>query len=349
MTEEHPKVTIEQPKIYVTTIEDITAWSHDGSVKPRRDLSNIPDFPVEVLPIPMFGVNAKLENLPQMLRPLRVGDVLINQYPLYDEREYVLEMNRLLTLKGVKNVAWIHDIDKLRGLSDKVDTEILNTYDAYILPSLAMADYLEAQGVHVYGPDNAKLKGVINEMWDYLLDKPVESSLIPYKDRVLVYAGNLTQSKSSFLDNFPDINLNVYGANVDNRELTHDLVTYKGDFSPEEIPHEIRHGIGLVIDGDEDSAYRSYNAYNTPYKLSMYLSAGIPVIALEGSVAGDIIKKQGLGATIKELSESELRTAITYISNRQTNIRRKTKEYQKIVTQGINTRKSIMQVVPDYF
>jgi uncharacterized protein YacL (UPF0231 family) len=225
------------------------------------------------------------------------NDKIVFQYPLYHERisDYILSE---LDKKNVEKIVVIHDLESLR-LNSKEERAIaheisfLNRFDEVISHNNQMTKWLKNNGL---------VTKVTNlEIFDY--DNPFEGS-IKNKENKVSFAGNLV--KSTFLEKL-DVNtsFDVMGPNPTNNYPKN--ITYKGMFTPEEVPSELNGKYGLVWDGTSvntcDGLYGHYMKYNNPHKTSLYLSTGIPVIIWKKAAIAKFIEENKLGLTIDNLSD----------------------------------------------
>jgi hypothetical protein len=88
-------------------------------------------------------------------------------------------------------------------------------------------------------------------------------------------------------------------------KITSRNVKWGGEFSPEQIVLELKSDFGLIWDGDSinecDAILGSYLRYNNPHKFSLYMAAGIPVIAPANAAIGVLIKEHNVGILVESL------------------------------------------------
>lgn len=118
----------------------------------------------------------------------------------------------------------------------------------------------------------------------------------------VAFAGNL--SKSPFLNKLDEsshsYDLIVYGAPT----TTYKNNIYKGCVEPDILPKVIEGHFGLIWEGAyEVSLQNNYNRINNPHKLSMYIVAGLPIIAWKGSYAAKFAEEHKIGFGIDSLDE----------------------------------------------
>ena len=121
----------------------------------------------------------------------------------------------------------------------------------------------------------------------------------------ICFAGNL--NKAGFLRNLSlsKATLNVFGPNP--AESYGQNVSYRGQYSPDELPVHLAENFGLVWDGTTpttcDGLFGNYMKFNNPHKASLYLSSGIPVIIWRQAALADFIEKNKLGLAIDSLND----------------------------------------------
>ena len=222
------------------------------------------------------------------------------QYPLLNNVfKYFIKAARL---KNVRFFCIIHDVETLRtGGRDKVlvnqELSNLNYYDYLIVHNEAMLKWLRENGV------TTKMYPLV--IFDYLTSATATNNTISCFSKTIVFAGNLT--KSSFIYQLDKVNwkFNVYGSNFNNKHIKLPNVEWRGQFSPEQIVHKLNGDFGLIWDGDTidkcDAVLGNYLRYNNPHKFSLYLAAGLPVIAPKDAAIAHLITKYNIGILIESL------------------------------------------------
>ena len=230
---------------------------------------------------------------------------IVLEYP-FDQRKraYVLYLFGLMT--GVKIYAVIHDIAALRfKLSSKKDLAILRLFDGLIAHTPAMTDWLSQQGLNN--------KVVPLQIFDYCN----HNAAIYHADSInsplnILYAGNLAFVKATYvydggLDTLKNISLSAYGQYFEPDRLNNSVVQYKGAFDPNKPELDGRYHFGLVWEGtslDTCSGHLGdYLRYNSPHKLSLYISLGLPIIIWDKASMARFVLDEGIGLTISSLSE----------------------------------------------
>ena len=215
-------------------------------------------------------------------------------------RDYVLK--KLKEKKEVRIITLFHDIEALRGLENKgEDTffkRILQLSDGIIVHNSRMRDWFISQKIF-----SGKI--VCLDVFDYLFTPMKrERKLL----RQVIIAGNLSPDKVKYIAKIRDVGsaFILYGPNYD--EMTAgDNMTYKGSFSPDELPHILEDGFGLIWDGDSvetcSGMFGQYLRYNNPHKLSLYLASGLPVFIWKEAAEAEFVEKNGVGYTISSLHD----------------------------------------------
>jgi hypothetical protein len=225
------------------------------------------------------------------------------QYPMLNNVfKYFIKFARS---KNVRFFCIIHDIESLRlGGDDKAlvtrELQNLNFYDYCIVHNSTMQAWLK---------ENCVTKPMISlGVFDYLLAKIPENNSSRKFDKTIVFAGNL--AKSNFIYALAPISswkFNIYGPNFSGEKSDDGNVSWKGQYSPDEVVYKLDGDFGLIWDGNKidecDKVLGNYLRYNNPHKFSLYLAAGLPVIAPKNSAIGKMIKELGLGILVDNLME----------------------------------------------
>lgn len=228
--------------------------------------------------------------------------IVVFQYP--DQRG-LSSIYRRAKKCGNKTIIIVHDLDEIRtGVKDEL-SYILETSEMIILHTPKMEEWVK---------NRYSIKGyvIILNMFDYILplDKKICHCLSRINSRKkIAFCGNLTKARFIERLKLPDnIELILYGPNCTEKMLHQKGVAYRGSVLPEELPYLIKDcDYGLVWDGEdinECSGLRGqYLKYNAPYKLSLYLSAGLPVIIWEEMGVKDYLDKLGVALSCKSLTD----------------------------------------------
>lgn len=284
-----------------------------------------------------FSLMAKWERVAYLIKmffTVAAGDLVIFQFPLYAKIHILLL--QLLRLKGAKVICLIIDIEGLREGNASVlekEKKALRRFPAFIVHNERMYHWIQSLVPKV---PIAQL-----QFFDFLTT-PV--SHFQKKDTRIVFAGNL--HKSRFIQDLeklsgpcPEITFSVYGPGCPAQNTFPANADYKGVFAPYELVDHLQGSFGLVWDGTSiescTGSYGDYLAYNSPHKLSLYIMAGIPLIAPKMSASALLIEQYGIGCTIDRLSD--IGDVIRNISD---------SAYQKMVD---NTRLLAVQLSQGHF
>lgn len=226
------------------------------------------------------------------------------QYPLLSVNSVFKYFIKLARLKKVKFFCVIHDLESLRtGGKDsgRVQGEIdnLNAYDCVIVHNLKMLNWLQSNGL--------KSKAVNLQLFDYLSNDFEASRATDYSNTIL-YAGNLVKSTFVYsLNKIYNWNFKVYGPNFQPPAVPSDNLTWDGEYSPEEIVTKLNGDFGLIWDGNSidtcDEILGNYLRYNNPHKFSLYIAAGLPVIAPKTSAISSLILEHHIGFLVDSLRD----------------------------------------------
>lgn len=232
------------------------------------------------------------------------GDTLVIQYPTYLGYRFENKLIDFLVKRKVNIIIVIHDIDALRfenkrqpSLSKEI--EELNRVNCVITSNSVMDKLLKDNGLIV--------PTVILGIFDYFHKEKISENL-DYA-RNLNFAGNL--NKSEFIYDYPDnnIKLDTFG-NIEDQSRIPKYINYRGVFPSDKLMNEFKSGFGLVWDGESSleikGLYGKYLMYNNPHKLSLFLSAGMPVIIWKDAALASFVKSNKVGILVDSLSEVEI-------------------------------------------
>lgn len=258
------------------------------------------------------NVLARLFNDIRMLIELRIkcskivhSDVVV-QYPFTDG----IMIPILKSLMGGNRVhVVIHDIETIRqNRAIERDIFIFDVADTLIAHTPEMETAIREMGY------NGRIE--VLEFFDYIGDWNMPVQKIDKENKV-VFAGNL--KKSQFIPMLKEITVNkdfsihLYGKPeiADIKEF----IEYKGFFQADDISG-IEGNWGLVWDGDSietcSGELDDYLKYNAPFKLSLYLAAGMPVVVWKQSAMARYIENYHLGICVNSLHE--IHSSICHLS-----------------------------------
>ena len=240
---------------------------------------------------------------------LNKNDEIVIQFPLLHHTLFLSNLLRKLKNKGVKVYFLIHDLETLRFVNDKT-----LPFRMKLRMKLTESDtFRNVTGIIAHNPIMKSVlvdKGVVEDkivslgIFDYLIPDFQEKSG-QTKDQPIIVAGNLAKEKAGYLYTLPEApSYNLYGVGFDeSRALANE--TYFGSFLPDELPAALEGGFGLVWGNSENPEdERDYYKENISYKLSTYLSAGLPVVVPDYLSNADYIREKGLGFVASSLEEA---------------------------------------------
>lgn len=284
------------------------------------------------------------------LEKLNSGDTIILQYPILNTSLGIEKILKKYS-KKINIIMLIHDMDSLRYtpknegrmLCKRVkndDKNILGASTYIIAHNERMKEELIKLG-------NSEEKVKILKLFDYIVNDNIKE-IEHKKDQPIIIAGNLSKQKAKYIEHLKDIKnikFNLYGVGY---EGDAENIDYKGVFLPEELLNNLEGSMGLVWDGvSKDTCiggFGHYLRYNNPHKVSMYLTAGIPVVIWKDAALAKFIEENNLGYTIEKLDDlSKLQQNITEEDYQQkiTNIKKvseklKKGEFLKQVLENLN-------------
>lgn len=237
----------------------------------------------------------------KIYKEIKSNSLLLIQVPFHDhELRRTTVLKNLKSKKNVKIIYMVHDVEELRKINDNkfYQTEfdlMLKFADQIIVHNNVMMKFFIEKGVPTH-------KLVNLEIFDYLDQNELE---LPSYSKEIFIAGNLDIKKVKYLSylNEIDASFTLYGSNFSLQEYKN--VNYKGSVTPEELPHLLNRGFGLIWDGDSVSTcsgvFGQYLKYNNPHKLSLYLASGLPVIIWDQAAEASFVKNKNVGLVISSL------------------------------------------------
>lgn len=245
------------------------------------------------------NIESKIKKILFSYRCLRTKEITIIQIP-FTNKIKILNMAK-------RKIGLIHDIDGLRHNDKELlkrEIDALNQYQGVIVHNNAMKNILIENGL--------KTKIAEMELFDYLVDEKfyIKENKFNKKEVKIAYPGNLEPNKAKFIYDLEDekmnFNLFIYGNYLEHKKLKNKKIEYKGSFPTKTIVNNLEGDLGLVWSGeldekDEENGEKGYTRFNTPHKLSCFLTAGMPVIVWEKSAVAPIVEKYNLGYKIKNI------------------------------------------------
>ena len=289
---------------YLLSVYDKTEYN--AGPKAKRDISKILSEKLNFKNIEFYfslnnTISSKINkikylnwDIPRKLKNKKIDNIFI-QYPIYST--VVTEKILSLLDSHVKVYYIIHDLESLRLFKNDANYLVeeinrLNEADGLVSHNSTMTKWLRENGV------KTKISNL--EIFDYLTENVAPES--NSYEKTLCYAGNL--QKSDFLVNefYP---IDVYGPNP--KKKYPNTVSYKGVFTPEELPKHLKENFGLIWDGNRidecNGVYGEYMKYNNPHKVSLYLSSGLPVIIWEKAALAEFVSKHQAGIVVESLAQ----------------------------------------------
>lgn len=236
-------------------------------------------------------------------RVLNEGDWLLVHFPTDMGPFFDSLLTKKMNEKGIKSIAFIHDIDPLRfrvpfyqNLRNQIGR--LNKFTKIISPNAIMTKKLRAEGL-------IRPVGDLR-VFDYLSQNKLPKKIVP--GTTVSFTGNLNKSTFIFdLEKYSSIDFNLYGPINDAIGLG---IRYKGSYRSDVLLSMINSGYGLIWDGQNCDyidkskvSSGSYLQYNNPYKLSFYLAAGIPVLIWKDAAESAFVVENNVGFEISSISD----------------------------------------------
>ena len=215
---------------------------------------------------PASELNSRMDGI---LAGVAFGDIVFVQSPSWNGIEWDRRLVDKLKLLQTKLVMFIHDVPPLMFESNyylmPAYIEMYNKSDLVVVPSEQMYHRLVSEGLTVK-------KYVVQKLWDLTHSLDLYT---PQFEKKLIFSGNPSR--------FPHI------------------IDWKYD-TPLHVYTEPVEGVDYSKVHPEDE--RDYYKENISYKLSTYLSAGLPVVVPDYLSNADYIREKGIGFVASSLEEA---------------------------------------------
>ena len=250
----------------------------------------------------------------ELSKNLKRDDVLVVQLPL---SEHTLEFGAViaqLKRKGVKTVAIVHDLEKLRNMKAHntikawkghirnylEETWALRNFTKIIVHNDKMLALMEQMGYR-------KEQMVALKIFDYVISQEVDAEKAGDPDGIII-AGNLLESKAGYVYKLPEddrVKFSLYGVNYTGTAKAN--TEYLGAFDPGVLPFALQGKYGLVWDGPDANTcggiHGEYLRINNPHKTSLYLASGFPVIIWSQAALADFVLENNVGICVDSLDQ----------------------------------------------
>lgn len=277
---------------------------------------------------------------------IKNNSIVATQFPITTVNYLFIYFIRFAHYRNIKFITIIHDLNTLRqqGSKEEVKKElsILSAYDGIVVQNKVMEQWLRGNGLR------KEVETVALNFFDYLSEFPhLQQRGSNLQKRELAFAGHLTKASFIYsLNGIKNWKFNIYGEKFDiNRNKSNDTI-WKGEFPPDEIVSYLEGTFGLIWDGsDPESIYTNnfgnYIRYNNPFKFSLYLAAGLPVVAPKDAAIAEIIEKNGLGVTVDRLSELD---TLEISDDEYEKMRQSVLQVQKGIVNGEFVKKAFLEL-----
>lgn len=276
------------------------------------------------------------------------GDLILYLYPVLNGYRFEKMFIERLKSRGARFAISVMDTEQLRYPEEMFESHeqlgkeylLYNQAECLIVHWKPMADRLKELG------NTSKM--ITRGPFDYLMSAD-EVQLSNNLQRKLTLAGSF--NKSPFLSSWGyQTELSAFGAlhyNPENPEESFPLspkVEYMGsDNFLQRLP---RDRFGLFW--DEGFNYQEYTRYNSPHKVALYLSLGIPVIAWEGAAVASFIKQQQLGFVVSSLNEIDDLLLNTSDEELWT-LKNRVNHFSYLIRDGLFTRRALQELEQGIF
>ncbi len=239
--------------------------------------------------------------------------VVCMQHPLPEDSDAPEQIwRKMKEEKHTRFIVVVHEVESLRKTyfapyRQKEFNAILAIGDVFIVHNDVMRQFFIEQGI-----DRERVISL--DIFDYLETK---ANVKKYFERSVTIAANLDLTKSPYLLHLKELEslkIHLYGPHYTEEIVSGSKnISYHGSLPTEVIPEKLDRGFGLIWDGDSiatcSGGTGEYLKYNNPHKLSLYLSAGLPVIIWSQAAQAQFVQKHGVGFCVDSLYEVGARLA----------------------------------------
>ena len=327
--------------IHITNANNLYKWSA-AKLGQNETLNILKSFDLTEMPIYLYddsneSWNEKSARFDGLISGLHQGDIVFFQYPTWNAIEWDSALIDRLLLYGAKVVLFIHDVMPLQFensyyLMPKF-IQTANKAELVIVPSKQMYNRLVQEGLTVK-------KYVIQKLWDFNVDIDLHT---PSFEKRLYFTGDI--SRFPFIQDWKySTPLYCYGNKMDGYDYS--KVHFGGWLNKTELLLELsKDGFGLVWGNSEDPKdERDYYKMNCSYKLSSYLSAGIPVIVPSYLSNSDFVKDSNIGFVVNSLEEAN-RVVQECNEERYKEMVSNLKQVQFLINNGYFTKKLFIDAI----
>lgn len=243
------------------------------------------------------------------------GDHVLFQYPYYSKFVHQV-IFRLLSvgkrIKGYQVCMLIHDVMSMRSEAWMTENRLKMLRSEvkkwhWMDRVICHSENMRAVFRKVNDFDRYSVLGP----FDYLYNGPICERTFAAQPAVM-FAGNLNKEKCGFIYKLPEIDgvrFDLFGPRYTGGQTA--LIRHRGTFSPKELIAQLDGQFGLVWDGDSietcAGCYGEYLKYNSPFKFSLYLAAGVPVIVWKESALAEYVEENKIGIAVRSLKELQAR------------------------------------------
>ncbi|MDR0199376.1 MAG: beta-1,6-galactofuranosyltransferase [Streptococcaceae bacterium] len=283
----------------------------------------------------------RLTYFESLLSQIQPGDTVVVQFPTglvnanYNEEFYTI----LREKSGVKLIAFLHDVRTYiyagQNYDPKTDLTLkwLRLFDCLIVHNAKFIERLRA--------DSVQVPMVNMHLFDFCYDGPLqEKHLLP---KVYYTSGRRVR----LIDYHAKTHLNIIGGRFGEDQLN---IHYFDKMENKAIPAIFDGGFGLADTLPNFSInfgkldWETYNQLNNPFKLSLYLASGLPVIVSSQSAHAAWIQEKNIGLILDNLNDIDDALSNLTEDDYQAMLAA-IKPYQKAVSTGYFAKRALMEAI----
>ncbi|GET09513.1 sugar transferase [Ligilactobacillus agilis] len=273
---------------------------------------------------------------------LSVDDVVILQSPTWNGARFEhLLLDRIKAYRNVKVIVFIHDVvpwmnaDAAGELTNYI--KLYNRCDLVISPNQKMTNRLRECGLMV-------TKVINQEFWDHPV--AVDSTKVaPFAKRVTFIGLGSTKP---LIENWDSEQVKLV-LTADKQSMAADknieFMGYQYDYN---LLGRLRQQGGFGLLWNALPIWREYMQYNTSYKLSTYLAAGLPVITSPNIAQREVIEAKKLGLFVNSVDEA-VRQIENMTSAEYQEMRAGVEGFAHLIRNGYFTKRILTEAIFNLF
>ncbi|WP_251547630.1 hypothetical protein [Limosilactobacillus caecicola] len=276
-----------------------------------------------------------------IIASLAKDDTVIMQFPASNNQRWDNRFIDHLNAYQANIIILIQDLPSQRGRQDKQllqeEIQLFNRADAVIAPSQQMLDFLIQNGLTITNTTTL-------ELFDF--PAQINSNRKPAFQQTVNYWGPNPHQDDFRKWSSQEVNLQIFAKPSD--WGAHQNVTFTNHFVGQELADNLHNAGGFGLLWETHPAWQRDYTYNPTLALSVYLSAGLPVIVPANLSCVELIKANHLGVVVN--SFAEIPKIVQKMSDDDyTSLLNAVDQYAVLIRNGWLTKRALIRTVFNLF